>query len=747
MRKLKQNINTSLKPEDRKKANVEVEKGEVVFTKQDPTNNIFELYNAAGKKHSQGGTPLNLPVGDDKGKGSSFIYSDKLKVKDKEVLDFFGFETKKKLTIADIVRPLVGVVNNSKAILLDKNADKISKISAERNLENARFKLDAAKLYQESLKGMEDAPEAQSFFDKTGLEPDKVFGLSQQDQEQAHEAIQKALGGMVRKDFGGDPQIHYYEDEDPTYAQSPFFMAMGGDLPKYERAGTVRRRGGTQIYSSESGPGTVQQWVAKDPANQALNDQANAIINAAIDNKQIVVVNKNKGLIDIKNSFKPSFKDRMILSKVFNQAGPGKLATTSYSINSQQADNVFSFPDANKKSKAGRGSFVGGFTPEMFEQRYFFSKYYAEAKKANKSDTEAYTEAVDKADQHKSDAASRKEFMTYLGADANSDFSSDDYYKNNYKNLTTLIETKFPADKFRKYLGNDGYSGYDHFDAIGYIAPPDKIDTTPLPKKDDTPYDPGKVKGLSPNWNDNPYGFRREDINSLNRAVEAKNDLRMLMPYQAPLDTTSPKVPYYSVERSIANINEQLNQGVSGVKAFSGPQQVTSNITSLYADAYGKAANEISNYSDKNVSQETVNNQQQAQIYNAANAARATSNEGYQDKVNNTMQNFSDSLAKAKDMIVGMKNNALENASGIYNTNTMQEHYKIDPVTGLKYFVTDKNPFEPTTDASTNAYDEYNKAYEKLQDKELALKLVAIQMGKKTDKSLTDEEQNEPTRQ
>ena len=77
----------------------------------------------------------------------------------------------------------------------------------------------------------------------------------------------------------------------------------------------------------------------------------------------------------------------------------------------------------------------------------------------------------------------------------------------------------------------------------------------------------------------------------------------------------------------------------------------------------------------------------------------------------------------------------------------MQEHYKIDPVTGLKYFVTDKNPFEPTTAASTNAYDEYNKAYEKLQDKELALKLVAIQMGKKTDKSLTDEEQNEPTRQ
>jgi hypothetical protein len=740
MRKLKQNINTSLKPEDRKKANVEVEKGEVVFTKQDPTNNIFELYNAAGKKHSSGGTPLNLPVGDDKGKGSSFIYSDKLKVKDKEVLDFFGFETKKKLTIADIVRPLVGVVNNSKAILLDKNADKISKISAERNLENARFKLDAAKLYQESLKGMEDAPEAQSFFDKTGLEPDKVFGLSQQDQEQAHEAIQKALGGLIRKDFGGDPQVHYYEDEDPTYAQSDMFMQYGGELPMARRGKQLK------IDDTQSGPGTVQQWVAKDPTNAAFDKQANDILTAAINAGQIVKL-KN-GTIDIKNTFQPSFKDRMILSKVFNQAGPGKLATTQFSVGSQQADNIFSVANPKNKNRAGEGSFVGGFTPEMFEKRYIYSKELYKQIKAGKTKEEAELAALDIADKHQSTGDTRKEFMSYLGTTgiSDDDYNDADFYKKNFGKLTTAIETKFPADQYRKYLGNDHLSGYDHFDAIQYTEP-EKKEIITIPGKEDTPYEKGKYKGIAPNWNDNPYGFRREDINSLNRAVEAKNDLRMLMPYQAPLDTTSAKVPYYSPERAIANINEQLNQGVSGVKAFTGPQQVTSNITSLFADAYGKAANEISNYSDKNVSQETVNNQAKAQVYNAFNAARATSNEGYQDKVNNTFQNFADSVAKAKDMITGMKNNALENASGIYNTNTMQEHYKIDPVTGLKYFVTDKNPFEATTAASTNAYDEYQKAFKKVGDKDLALKLVAIQMGKKTDKSLTDEEQNNPTQQ
>ncbi|MEY2869897.1 MAG: hypothetical protein RIR01_2399 [Bacteroidota bacterium] len=741
MRKLKQNINTSLKPEERKKSNVEVEKGEVVFTKQDPTNNIFELYNAAGKKHSQGGTPLNLPTGDGKTKGSSFIYSDKLKVKDKEVLDFFGFESKKKLTIADLVRPLVGVVNESKAILLDKNADKIAKVSAEKNLDNARFKLDAAKLYQESLKGMEDVPDSQSFFDKTGLEPDKVFGLSQQDADQAHETIQKALGGLIRKDFGGDPQVHYYEDEDPTYAQSDMFMQYGGELPMARRGKQIK------IDDTQSGPGTVQDWVAKDPANKTFDERANQIIADAISAGQIVK-HKN-GTIDIKNTFQPSFKDRMILSKVFNQAGPGKLATTQYSVASQQADNIYSVANPKNKNRAGAGSFVGGFTPEMFEKRYIYSKELYKQIKAGKSKEEAELAALDIADQHKSTGATRKEFMSYLGTTGVSDdeYNSDDFYKKNFAKLTSAIESKFPKDQYRKYLGNDSLSGYDHFDAIQYSEPEKKEEITPLPGKEDTPYDPGKLKGIAPNWNDNPYGFRREDINSLNRAIGAKNDIRMLMPYQAPLDMTSGKVPYYSMERAIANTNEQLGQGVAGLTAFGNPQSTASNITSLFAQAYGQAANEISNYSDKNVSQETINNQQQAQTYNQLNAARAASNEGYADKVNNTMQNFMDSIAKAKDMITGMKNNALENASGIYNVNTMQEHYKIDPVTGLKYFVTDKNPFEATTAATTNAYEEYQKAFKKVGDRDLALKLVAIQMGKKTDKSLTDEEQNNPTNQ
>ena len=61
-------ISHSLDPVDRESANIEAEKGEFVLTNM--TDNILpELYEVKGKRHSQGGTPLNIPEG-------SFVFSD-----------------------------------------------------------------------------------------------------------------------------------------------------------------------------------------------------------------------------------------------------------------------------------------------------------------------------------------------------------------------------------------------------------------------------------------------------------------------------------------------------------------------------------------------------------------------------------------------------------------------------------------------------------------------------------------------
>ena len=58
----------TLNASPRAAANLEAEKGETVVTDLDD-NMIPEHYKIGGKKHSQGGTPLNLPA-------KSFIFSD-----------------------------------------------------------------------------------------------------------------------------------------------------------------------------------------------------------------------------------------------------------------------------------------------------------------------------------------------------------------------------------------------------------------------------------------------------------------------------------------------------------------------------------------------------------------------------------------------------------------------------------------------------------------------------------------------
>lgn len=75
-------VNSSIKPvDDRKEANAEIEKGEIV--RQELENGGILLHKAVGKKHSKGGIPVNLP-------DNSFIFSNfKTTSLNKEELDTF----------------------------------------------------------------------------------------------------------------------------------------------------------------------------------------------------------------------------------------------------------------------------------------------------------------------------------------------------------------------------------------------------------------------------------------------------------------------------------------------------------------------------------------------------------------------------------------------------------------------------------------------------------------------------------
>jgi hypothetical protein len=129
-------------------ATLEAEFGETALVPD--VDGLPAHYKIGGKRHSQGGTPLNLPE-------NSFIFSDtsSMKIKDPKVLEEFGMPKKKGgYTPADVAKKYD--INKYREILSDTTTDKMAKETAEKMISNYNVKLAKLALYQESKKGFPD---------------------------------------------------------------------------------------------------------------------------------------------------------------------------------------------------------------------------------------------------------------------------------------------------------------------------------------------------------------------------------------------------------------------------------------------------------------------------------------------------------------------------------------------------------------------------------------------------------------
>lgn len=130
----------------RDEANLEAEGGETAFgpiTGQ----SIPDHLKIRGKRHHEGGVPLNLP--DD-----TFIFSDtaSLRINDPNVLAMFNKVPKKGgYTPAELAKPYN--INKYKSILLDPDSSKLERDTATIMIKNYIMKLGALALVQESMKG------------------------------------------------------------------------------------------------------------------------------------------------------------------------------------------------------------------------------------------------------------------------------------------------------------------------------------------------------------------------------------------------------------------------------------------------------------------------------------------------------------------------------------------------------------------------------------------------------------------
>lgn len=183
-------VGTTLSPVPREEANIEAEKNEtIVYPDKD---GMLAHSKIGGKRHSEGGTPLNVPDG-------SFVFSDfrGMNIKNKELLkNVFNMSTNKAVTPADVAKRYE--INYYKQVVQDPWADPMDKKTAQLMIENNMRKLGQLALIQEARKGFPDGiPDiAKPLFGSDIAQGEQLPQEEQQEQpqEQAQEPPQAQKG-------------------------------------------------------------------------------------------------------------------------------------------------------------------------------------------------------------------------------------------------------------------------------------------------------------------------------------------------------------------------------------------------------------------------------------------------------------------------------------------------------------------------------------------------------------------------
>lgn len=239
----------SLQPIDRDDANIEAEKNETAlgdFT----GDGLLRHFKIGGKRHSEGGTPLNVPEG-------TFIFSDtaKMKIKDPQVLNFFGIKPKKGgITPAKIASGKYSDLNKFTAILEDPNTDDLAKKTATINREGALKKLGMLAFYQESKKnfpqGIPDV--ARPYMPDeviASIEGQQQEGFESPEQEEQMMMPPQAMYGTSMR-MGGS-QLDKYQGTTGGSQYPKTEVVKKTDIPRYE-ADNYKRIPGTNTWEKRS---------------------------------------------------------------------------------------------------------------------------------------------------------------------------------------------------------------------------------------------------------------------------------------------------------------------------------------------------------------------------------------------------------------------------------------------------------------------------------------------------------------
>lgn len=460
------------------------------------------------------------------------------------------------------------------------------------------------------------------------------------------------------------------QEGDKSVKVGDYVQLADGTVKKMTKIETkrVREASKSSVASNyDEGKTFISSWAKQAPENQNKLDLANAAFERGIKEGTIKKINEGpkKGQYEITGSFKPSnMKERLAMSDVINKSGKG-FGTDQYQIGLQTGTEGYSQRDPKTGTIRGTGSFVAGFSPAEYEQRFT----YARAKAEGKTEDEAIELA--ESQDPKIRTESRKAFLKDIGMNTegvpDEALLSDDFYKNRYSDVTKNIEKSFGEGDYRPSMGNDLMSGWEHYDAINYQGNPMYED---VPEE---PENPGEVP-------DPQFPDRGKYQRTPYDAMQALPGAMGLAQAQDVFPYAIPEVESPYIKPQTLNIQSELqdidNMQSSALRAGADP-----NMTyAMSLDAKNKAFQTKQNYDAEgrwkadatNFDAELKTNGMNAQLFNQT----------YNDMYATAKSNQSEAKLAAVSGLVGSRAqyNADENMKEFYHNNFMPS-YNWDPKT------------------------------------------------------------------
>lgn len=615
----KSGVKGTLKAVPREEANIEAEHGETVYG--DVNNDGYlEHFKISGKKHSQGGVPLNVGEG-------SFVFSDakNMSIKDEEVLKYF-MKRKGKYTPADIAKQYD--INSYIADLKNEDSDSIDKNTADLMVKNNANKLSKLAMLQESMKGF-----------PTGVPAAAQIGVFQDEEPQMMKYGGKVTiemyeeGGTKKKDpmqstFTRDPKTGFYESPLQREMRLQRLRAAQEKLAKQQLEREAAKNvlldpRLTPLQGNNNGrpeyvvPGTGQET---SPAQTRTRQSTSPIP-------------LPESLKPYEKYFKWDEATRKHRLQIPSDVPVSEKLDIAEALTSSGFKGVIQ--SGNSRTQTGYNDFYGGLNPADFERAYV----------ENQVSPEEYAKM--------SEIDIRRKFLT--------DFKVGDSYtdeqlknpKNIYNNkafMKTLygnFKEKFPAADFR-VLGDDAKFGFDHLEVMGARKKNEPIvvdNTTVKDGKDkEKPQNPaGQQTGATDTSTDAEEEgasgkWWTPDIANLAVSLTDKVNKYDPVLYQAPI--VQQDATLVDPSRGIAAQQEQFNVFADATNNASEGQVARANLLAASGEAGSKIADVIGQTQNANAQISNATSAQNAQMMQQGMLTNTQLRKSFQDESATGNQNY-----------------------------------------------------------------------------------------------------------